>query len=341
MKFLHPKTKFVFGHRTSHPIPSRHTSIRMSMQITPIVGSDDQQVARAPQQPAPQIVVIHDTPQFVVREFPLCNVCKQPMSEYKVGHCGHLMHDACMNGTCGLCEPTIENKVFAWMLWLLMGTTGVSHLLTRQYYLAVLHALCPGFFFLFRVWCVFGSDVVLGGTYLFGSKTDEVIFILACNAAYRPEMSILAMWVIGEYYTPLPDFIPQRWQGITEFVFSVGSMFLMVVALHINEQLGVTLLALCLGRYVWKLPSIWDIHPGNCFGFFSIAFLIFGSILAAGVINQTFHTNIALQVFLLSRVFFYQRSMKNYFTMQRAQIVVYSSWHIIYMIQMHQVVDRK
>ncbi len=285
--------------------------------------------------PNTPIVVINDKPTFTIREFPLCTVCNEPVWQYTEGPCRHIMHDTCVGKQCRVCVPSVENTLLSWILWFLMGNIGASHLLTKEYYLAILHAMCPGYFYLFRISTIGILCNVLGLTPVFADQVDELVFVFACSQAYRPEFAVVSMWVAGFYYVPVPNV--GKWTQMLDAVTSMLAMSIAMAGLHHNKFMGTLVLALGACYYLWSWPRLWDFHLGNCFGLLSISMFASLCIFIAGVIENTFDTHVVFKIFIVSRLFFRQRDMKNFFSPIQSQGIVYLVWQLLFTINTNQI----
>lgn len=282
----------------------------------------------------PNVVYIQHQPTFTVSVLPACKVCNQPVTGYHEGPCGHLMHQTCETGACRLCQPLLEDKLVASAVWAMGGFMGLSDLMLRQYYMAVLHSLCPGYFFLYRLILIGLRDVVLSRLYRTHSEMDEYVFLFSCYLAFPPEFAVVAMWVTGFYYMPINELYRGPYPRLVEAAVSMGCMAMALMALHENEAVGVTLVSATAAYRMWKWPTIWDIHLGNCFGFLSMAMFVGGSLCVGVFVHQTFHTVAYVQIHILSQVFFSQRSMRHYFKAQDATIIAFLSvaWTVSIMV---------
>lgn len=282
------------------------------------------------------VVYVHTQATFSVVALPECKVCKKPVKDFFEGPCGHLMHETCVNNPCTLCEPTVDDKVFGMVLYALGGTMGLSDLLTRDYYMAVLHSLCPGYFFFFRLLVVGVKNKILRCGGRIHTEWDEIIFLGACLTAYEsPEVAIPAMWVTGFYYMPI-DFYKGPYAKIIEAVLSMSLMYAGMLAVHQNEAMGVLVISAVSWRYLWTWPRLWDLHPGNCFGLLGIALYVAVCLGLGVLVHQTFHNMVVGQVYLLSQVFFSQRSMRHYFRAKEASMIVFIALQVLISTVVHK-----
>jgi hypothetical protein len=239
------------------------------------------------------------------------------------------MHSSCVDKQCNACLPGVENRVVSWVLWLFMGATGTPYLLSRQYYLAILNAMCPGYFFVYRL-----SFIVGAGNYLNKDRSDEFIFVFACSQVYGGWFSIISMWITGFYYV---DLHIGTWKTYIEPVVSMVSMSVAIGGLHYNRQMGMIVTTGFTMYHIWKWPSLWDLHFGNCFGILTIGMYVVVCLVIIGAIDRMFESLIPMQIYVISHVFYRQRSMKHYFSANQAYIIVFVSLQMFVSILMRKI----
>lgn len=121
---------------------------------------------------------------------------------------------------------------------------------------------------------------------------------------------------------------------------AITSMLVMsfaMIGLHHNKFMGTLVLAMGAWYYLWSWPRLWDFHLGNCFGLLSISMFVSLCLFIAGAIENTFETHVVFQIFIVSRLFFRQRSMKKFFSPIQSQGIVYFVWQLLFTINTNQI----
>lgn len=270
------------------------------------------------------------TPNFLVADLPVCQICGEKVTSFYLGCCMHVMHEACEHkGACRACYPKIETQVLGTALNVFGGANGAGFLLTHNFQEAILNALCPGVYFLNRI--VFGSLTKFALSkvkkYVSADDVDSAVFVISCNMMYPPEFAVFSMWVVGAYYWDAPKFL-NRFKFFVE-MSTLGAMLTAYEALQYNENVGILVVSAMCWVQMWRWPNIWDMHCGNCFLLLPILLYVMLCLAAAVFINETFFKYPFIQVYVIARLFFSHRSVKHIVSPHSAYVIVITGLQII------------
>ena len=256
----------------------------------------------------------NDTPRASVR----CVDCDAPILTWDVHvlECRHLAHRGCTK--CAPCDPKRRRNRYVTRIGLfLFGAFGGSDAFVGDHRLSVMLALTFGGLWSLRL-------ILVPVFYVLGKyDPTELLFVFVFATYYggihQEFVVALALWIAGMYGYEL------GFGSVLDFTVSVSIFTGLLMAFRIHDAVGACIVALYVFRVVWKKPTIWDLHPGNCCGV-GTAFLIM--IIVSGVsatvvgmtVFHSFHVATVLHgTFLASTLF--SRQTRDPFDRDTAEIV--------------------
>lgn len=139
--------------------------------------------------------------------------------------------------------------------------------------------------------------------------------------------SCVALWVSGEY--------GMDWIHPAGHVVDIGLCLATTHAFQWWDLTGSVAVFLVVFHHVWRWPSIWDIHSGNCCGAWSVTLGMFVSSFVSGlvlgaIVHETFDSVPAVHSILITR-FLFSKQVADPFTEFSASRVREVFWGIFVM----------
>lgn len=220
-------------------------------------------------------------------KFPPCLVCDEPMVwvfQMRVMPCRHVAHQWC-RGECSACVAPPPNVLMRFLTLTWLGVMGDAHAKAGQHRRSVMMATTLGF-----LWAAQPLVIVLR---LGFPHVDFWAFFLIFVYLWYPFVgettaSCLALWIAGRF-----EVMGSTYGFLTRFSVDVGTCVAATGAFRLSDVSGsLVVFAYVFGR-VWRMPSMWDVHLGNCCGAGSLTLGVFGvclltALLVSGLTHETF-----------------------------------------------------
>lgn len=243
-------------------------------------------------------------------KFPPCVACNEPLVvsyAMRAYECKHIAHSWCFQQqkkcpACVVAPPAPPKSSWTW--WILSATwygiMGEAHARNGEYRRSVMMATTLGF-----LWST--QPFVALVRLLFKRDLETPVFFMLFVWLYSKWLgstlaSCVALWIAGEY-------------GIATWPYAAGYAVDILICtaftylFQIWDVTGSLAVFVVTFRAIWRWPSMWDIHAGNCCGAGSVLAGVFlaalmGACAASGLVHETFDAVRPMHAWIVARSLF-------------------------------------
>lgn len=222
--------------------------------------------------------------------FPTCCICDEAVVvayATRVLECRHVAHSWCVGSVCFACDPPQSKCARFWLL-AYKGVMGEAHAELGQHRKSVMMASTLGFLWISQPFIWLGVP-------------ENALHFVMFTWLYRSwigtaQASCVAMWISGMY-------------GGNGFFMDVATCCASTHAFRFSDASGSAAVFIYAFYLIWRRPSMWDVHVGNCCGAWSAGLAVFfassmSGIFAASLTRETFSVATPLHAYLICRVLF-------------------------------------
>lgn len=267
---------------------------------------------------------------------PACAACGEPLSmpfAMREHPCRHIAHAWCYERGCAVCRPPEApsrlRRALGFVLDLTWyGVMGEAHARNGERRRSVMMASTLGF-----LWALQPAALLLRPL---GLDAEPAFFFALFVWLYRRWLgttlaAALALWVSGQL-----NALSDAYAHPAAYALDVLACAALTAGFRYSDVSGSLAVFCVVFAKVWRRPSMWDLHAGNCCGAWSVfAGVLFASLVAAsaaaGLVHETFDAVGPLHAWLVARLVF-GRQARDPFSALAARRIREAFWVLFFVV---------